>query len=321
MEAAAPARITAESKINEVLARHPGTAPVFTQGRRLYVDQPRELYARFPGLSVGDFARQNGMDLGRLLGQLNVTILHSVKDVPGFLEIPCAVRIKSQFDIRSDGFPHAMDQLDMILRLISAERQLDRRKSLFGPHLRMVRPRFERYFIAATHVGKPLPSVRCHWHPIGRHRTTLKQLRPQLMQRPAQYLPDEIPPRHVQRLFPLSIQKIVIAIISQSIDRTQRFLRKVHRPFAGSDQSLVGHQLHKPPRTCWQCLPPRRIHPHHRNQDLVRPRFNQSQPMRRKPVPQLGTKASDPTLQHCIEIANIVKVHHEIAHNKGSGYL
>ena len=71
MEAAAPARITAESKINEVLARHPGTAPVFTQGRRLYVDQPRELYARFPGLSVGDFARQNGMDLGRLLGQLN----------------------------------------------------------------------------------------------------------------------------------------------------------------------------------------------------------------------------------------------------------
>ncbi|HSB41165.1 MAG TPA: hypothetical protein VLK28_05010, partial [Methylomirabilota bacterium] len=59
----APARIGADSKINDVLARHPATAPVFTQGRRLYVDQPRELYARFPGLTVGDFARQNDLDL------------------------------------------------------------------------------------------------------------------------------------------------------------------------------------------------------------------------------------------------------------------
>jgi hypothetical protein len=65
------APITAESKINDVLAKHPDTAPVFTQGRRLYVDQPHELYARFPGLSVGDFARQNGMDPGPLLAQLN----------------------------------------------------------------------------------------------------------------------------------------------------------------------------------------------------------------------------------------------------------
>lgn len=63
--------ITADSKINDVLAKHPGTAPVFTQGRRLYVDQRNDLYARFPGLSVGDFARQNGMDPGPLLAQLN----------------------------------------------------------------------------------------------------------------------------------------------------------------------------------------------------------------------------------------------------------
>ena len=63
--------ITADSKINEVLAKHPDTAPVFTQGRRLYVDQRNDLYARFPGLSVGDFARQNGMDPAPLLAQLN----------------------------------------------------------------------------------------------------------------------------------------------------------------------------------------------------------------------------------------------------------
>lgn len=70
-DAAAPAGITAESKINDVLARHPATAPVFTQGRRLYVDQPHDLYARFPGLTVGDFARQNSLDLGAVLVQLN----------------------------------------------------------------------------------------------------------------------------------------------------------------------------------------------------------------------------------------------------------
>lgn len=67
----APARITAASKINDVLARHPGTGPIFTQGRRLYVDQPHELYARFPGLTVGDFARRNEMDPAPLLVQLN----------------------------------------------------------------------------------------------------------------------------------------------------------------------------------------------------------------------------------------------------------
>jgi hypothetical protein len=71
MATAAGARVTAESKVNDVLARHPATAPVFTQGRRLYVDQPHELYARFPGLTVGDFARQNELDLAAVLVQVN----------------------------------------------------------------------------------------------------------------------------------------------------------------------------------------------------------------------------------------------------------
>jgi len=68
---AEPARVTAESKINDVLARYPDTSPVFTQGRRLYVDQLNDLYARFPGLTVGDFARQNDLPLGPVLTHLN----------------------------------------------------------------------------------------------------------------------------------------------------------------------------------------------------------------------------------------------------------
>ena len=71
MEAPAAPRIAADSKINDVLARYPDTAPVFTQGRRLYTDQKHDLYARFPGLTVGEFARQNGMEIGPVLAQLN----------------------------------------------------------------------------------------------------------------------------------------------------------------------------------------------------------------------------------------------------------
>ena len=58
MDAATPSRITAETQVNDVLARYPATAPVFTQGRRLYVDQLHDLYARFPGLKV--IARAHG---------------------------------------------------------------------------------------------------------------------------------------------------------------------------------------------------------------------------------------------------------------------
>lgn len=71
MDAAAPTRITAEAKVNDVLARHPATAPVFTQGRRLYVDQRNDLYARFPGLTVGEFASRNGLGLAAVLLQVN----------------------------------------------------------------------------------------------------------------------------------------------------------------------------------------------------------------------------------------------------------
>ena len=70
MDAIDSTPITAESKINDVLARYPATAPVFTQGRRLYVDQLNDLYARFPGLTVGDFARQNGLNLAAVLKQV-----------------------------------------------------------------------------------------------------------------------------------------------------------------------------------------------------------------------------------------------------------
>ena len=66
-----PRWITVDSRVNDTLARYPSIAPVFLQFGRLYVDRPGELYPSFPGLTVGEFARNNRVDLEPLLVELN----------------------------------------------------------------------------------------------------------------------------------------------------------------------------------------------------------------------------------------------------------
>jgi hypothetical protein len=63
-------RITVESRVKDIVERYPSTGLVFIQAGPLYVNQPRELYARFPDLSVGELAERNGSDLAALLKQL-----------------------------------------------------------------------------------------------------------------------------------------------------------------------------------------------------------------------------------------------------------
>jgi hypothetical protein len=64
-------RITGESRLHDVLQRYPSTGPVFIQSGRLYVNRRGELYARFPDLTIDEFARANGIDLPALLRQLD----------------------------------------------------------------------------------------------------------------------------------------------------------------------------------------------------------------------------------------------------------
>jgi hypothetical protein len=66
-----PRWVTTDSRVNETLARYPSTAPVFLQFGRLYVDRAGELGLSFPGLTVGEFARKNRVDLEPLLVELN----------------------------------------------------------------------------------------------------------------------------------------------------------------------------------------------------------------------------------------------------------
>ena len=68
-----PRWITVDSRVNDTLARYPSTARVFLQFGRLYVDRPGELYPSFPGLTVGEFARNNRVDLEPLLVELNAS--------------------------------------------------------------------------------------------------------------------------------------------------------------------------------------------------------------------------------------------------------
>jgi hypothetical protein len=64
-------RIAADSNVKKVLSSYPSTGPVFSQHGRLFVAQPGELYPRYPELTVGEWARLNGLDPAPLLKQLN----------------------------------------------------------------------------------------------------------------------------------------------------------------------------------------------------------------------------------------------------------
>ena len=66
-----PRWVTVESRVGDTLARYPTTAPVFIQFGRLYVDRPRELYPVFPDLTVGEYARNNAVEIEPLLVELN----------------------------------------------------------------------------------------------------------------------------------------------------------------------------------------------------------------------------------------------------------
>ena len=58
--------------MREVIARHPTTGEIFIQLGRMFRALPGHLYASYdPPMSVEDFAKLNGLDVGPLLETLN----------------------------------------------------------------------------------------------------------------------------------------------------------------------------------------------------------------------------------------------------------
>jgi hypothetical protein len=64
-------RIDANTKVNDVLRRHPRTGEVFIQRGPLSVAELGKLYLQYPDQTVGEFARRNGVDIETLLSLLN----------------------------------------------------------------------------------------------------------------------------------------------------------------------------------------------------------------------------------------------------------
>ena len=63
--------ITVESRVDETITRYPSTGPIFLQGGPLYVARPGQLYATYPGLTLGEYAALNSLAIERLLELLN----------------------------------------------------------------------------------------------------------------------------------------------------------------------------------------------------------------------------------------------------------
>src|SRR5438067_3005883 len=59
------------SGVDETITRYPSTGPIFLQGGPLYVLRPGQLYATYPGLTLGQYAALNGLAFARLLESLN----------------------------------------------------------------------------------------------------------------------------------------------------------------------------------------------------------------------------------------------------------
>ena len=64
------APVTADTKLNDVLMRYPSAGPILFQAGRAFVTKPRDLYAQFPGLTVEEYARLNGLDADALVRRL-----------------------------------------------------------------------------------------------------------------------------------------------------------------------------------------------------------------------------------------------------------
>ena len=63
--------ITIAWRVDETMTCYPTTGPIFLQRGRLYVAQRGQLYATYPGLTLGEYATRNALAIEPLLASLN----------------------------------------------------------------------------------------------------------------------------------------------------------------------------------------------------------------------------------------------------------
>ena len=89
-----------------------------------------------------------------LFGQFNVAVLDGPKDAACFGQVPGAVGIETQPHVGANGVAHAVNALDVILRLIGRARHLDRGEAHFCPLAAVFGPGFKGDFMVARSVGE-----------------------------------------------------------------------------------------------------------------------------------------------------------------------
>ncbi len=103
--------ITAESKLNEILARYPSAGPIFFQAGRTFVAKPRDLYPQYPGLTIAEYARHNGLDPAALVARVRAEAesaeaarrLAPRDDAPSGRRTPLTLGYTSSYREREDG--------------------------------------------------------------------------------------------------------------------------------------------------------------------------------------------------------------------------
>jgi hypothetical protein len=68
------ARITSDWPVGEVLRRFPATGPIFLQQGRMLEAGAGQVYPIFPQMTVAEYAVRNGVEVGKLLKELNAEL-------------------------------------------------------------------------------------------------------------------------------------------------------------------------------------------------------------------------------------------------------
>jgi hypothetical protein len=63
-----------ESRINEILERHPSVGPILVQTGKGWVNREGDLYAQYPDLTLSGFAELNGLDTGTLVRRISAAV-------------------------------------------------------------------------------------------------------------------------------------------------------------------------------------------------------------------------------------------------------
>ena len=204
----------------------------------------------------------------------------------------------------------AREQLDVILRLVTRHGDFQRAVPV-GTLLRgKLRPRLVGYGVVSRGIGEALPRVRGEGYLRGRREANVEELGPQVMQRLAEHLADQVPPGHEKRGLQIFVEQVLARVAREPFQRLDGGLVEHDRPLTGPDGALVRDQFDELPGAGGERLPAGRVDPHHGDEDAAPPRFRQRELMSGQRVPQLLPYLAAAPAQEAVKVLQIADLAH-----------